>query len=783
MASFVAVTLNDNGGSGGAPASFYCCTSSSSRGYFRSKSTSYTNAVYNLDTLPTRKYFAFEGYWTTKTGGDRIISKIGYVSQAQPYPAPTAALTLYARWTRISWPCTFDTQSGTGGTATLYGAVDGGWFTDWKCTTEASGITPTTRAGYIFVGYFASTNGAGTQYVNADGSFVGAFTALTLAAAKTVYAAWEKRVTVSVDADGGTVERGTVYFVPAYGKFYADTLCTEEVTGVGSVLKQSAIFLGLFDGDARATDENGEFVETFGPSDDVTLDARWRTVVDISLEKGDGDGGDGVLQYDSSDGEFHRPGEQEPIGAVDKPHVECFRFNGYFSAASGGTQYIASDGEILPALRSMEITSAFTIYAQYQRVSRRANIDVAGGDTSSLTFYSDGEAFFSDDECYNQITSVVPPTRTGHDFAGYFTESTGGVKCVDTDGSIVMGAFSEDIDLHAQWSVRSYTVTFHYNGGSGSVHDKTVTWGVSIGNLPTPTPPTPDAVFDGWVLGYETITSDTIWATDGDAVLNAKWRTGFGDVEDYFNFDGDMLMLVESSDGAACNAISTCGTAGSGANTRSGHLSIQNSNSSVGAFSQGGILLNPTCKYRIRKRGTVEITLGKAFGKAAVVGSGTASNPIRVTKSGYMLVEAEYDTAADGEPILVLRGAANEGYVCNTSVRKTPELTDAINTWHVSLPVSPDHVAQDPFNAVAGGGELVECKTIVTCTPVVPVENGMPCASDAVRGKITVSARTCAYFLEAGPQTANQFYATNGTPGECMDTDFMSYSMIAERSL
>lgn len=278
----------------------------------------------------------------------------------------------------------------------------------------------------------------------------------------------------------------------------------------------------------------------------------------------------------------------------------------------------------------------------------------------------------------------------------------------------------------------------------------TVTFGSVIGELPVPTT-SRHGVFTRWTLNGSIITSSTIWNIIGNGAAIAEYNMYFGRLTDLFNLEtaNGPLMLVASNDGAQRTVVETSHT---------GALAIQTNDSSIGAFERSGILRNPVCTYRIKKSGNVSIQLGKAWR-----GSGS-------TVSGYMLVQAEYATASDGEPILVVRGVANEG-------------ADAINKWTVTLAVNPDHIAQDPLSAVSGGGELTECKTLITCDPVVPMENGMPCASDIVHGKVVVTATTNSYFGESAPTARSPFIETNGVPAGESDVDFTTYAFQAERSL
>jgi len=173
-----------------------------------------------------------------------------------------------------------------------------------------------------------------------------------------------------------------------------------------------------------------------------------------------------------------------------------------------------------------------------------------------------------------------------------------------------------------------------------------------------------------------------------------------------------------------------------------------------GAYHQGEKIVHPVCTFRIKAAGSVTFTLGKAWNNA---------------NGKYMLTDVEYRTGSDMEPVLVLKGCANEG-------------ADAINQYAVTFNVSPDHVAQDPYSAVVFSGDLTECNTTATCDPVVPYENNQPCASDVVHGKIRVTATAAAYDGEAEPYASGTFLTANVPKAE-RDVDFTTYAFMAERSL
>ena len=581
----------------------------------------------------------------------------------------------------------------------------------------------------------------------------------------TLYAEWVYRYMVSLDHQGGVSQAATIYYGRELGGFFSDAALDAPASSVAVPHKTDALFLGYFtaaDGGELVIDEDGNIDANFKPTSGVTVYAHWKTVTDVVLNSGTGTGGTDYISYDSELGGFTADGGKDAVSSVPIPSIPQFRFLGYFTAPTGGTKCIDADGTITQYLVDLSTAAPSEIFAQYERVSYRLSIVGTNGEPDGSIFCNGTEAtFYSDGFLENEIDSVVISDRPGYSFRGYYV---GSELVIDHEGLIVCEAFSQDIIAVPSYEANVYTLSFAYAGGSGSVESKEVTFGEPIGTLPAVSHP--GWTFDGWLLNGTKIDAASVYNVPGDATATAEWRTGWGDLTDYWGLeipDGP-LLLISSTSGAARSAIETVHTG------------------TLDTVNVSGIILNPTCTYRIRKPGTVHIMLGKAYGSAVITGLGTAANPYRAMKSGYMLVQAEYRTATDGEPILIVRGAANEGYVWSSG-RMVSRLTDAINRWTVNFAVSPDHIAQDPMSAVNGGGEMLECRTLITCDPIVPIEGGMPCASDVVNGKIVVTATTAAYHGENEPTASGLFVETNGVPGNESDVDFTSYAITAERSL
>lgn len=118
-----------------------------------------------------------------------------------------SSVYIYATWTRSAktYTLTFNRQSGSGGSATATATYN----------TTVPNISVPTRAGYTFGGYYTSTNGSGTQYYNASGTGLRAWTTDSGA---TLYAKWTaipttlttSTSTVSVSPGDSTYKSGWI---------------------------------------------------------------------------------------------------------------------------------------------------------------------------------------------------------------------------------------------------------------------------------------------------------------------------------------------------------------------------------------------------------------------------------------------------------------------------------------------------------------------------------------------------------------------------------------------
>ena len=132
-----------------------------------------SNPVINLE--PTEGY-TLEGATTTCEG-----AVIDATNKTLTIQNVTKSQTCMITFNPIIYTVTLDNQgASSAGTTLVYykyntvkkmNGTNYYYFSDKSLTSALSSITKPSKTGYTFGGYFTNTNGAGTQYINANGTF------------------------------------------------------------------------------------------------------------------------------------------------------------------------------------------------------------------------------------------------------------------------------------------------------------------------------------------------------------------------------------------------------------------------------------------------------------------------------------------------------------------------------------------------------------------------------------------------------------------------------------
>lgn len=180
--------------------------------------------------------YTFDGWYTDANDGSQLEDDASYTYY------PTAATTIYARWTANTYTIILDQQTGAAGYGTS-GSVTSKTATYNQALPSIGGTMPVAATGYKFQGYYTGTNGSGIKYYNADGTSAHTW---DIAEDTRLYAYFEKAEITALTFDPVTTGTGTSVTVtptisptPAgtvyvcWGLYY-DEECTEEVLNSGS---------------------------------------------------------------------------------------------------------------------------------------------------------------------------------------------------------------------------------------------------------------------------------------------------------------------------------------------------------------------------------------------------------------------------------------------------------------------------------------------------------------------------------------------------------------------
>ena len=263
-----------------------------------------------VGTLPaaTRDGYAFDGWYTSATGGERITEST----------VPTEDTTYYAHWTANTYIVIFDPQGGSISDATEY----------WMSVTmgQPYGTLPTpTRSGYSFNGWYTDATG---------GARVDQNTIVSTANDHTLYAHWTSvsvQYTLYFSANGGEVSEASrlVYSGTAYGTLPTPAWAYHT-------------FVGWFTepyGGAQVS-----AATTMG-DDNATIYAHWTD--DTTTVAFNGNGGEPSTQtmtYPSG----------SKYGSLPSATRSGYILTGWFTAATGGTR-----------VEPRDVVSAQPLYAQW----------------------------------------------------------------------------------------------------------------------------------------------------------------------------------------------------------------------------------------------------------------------------------------------------------------------------------------------------------------------------------------------------------------------------------
>lgn len=164
--------------------------------------------------------------------------------------------------------------------------------------------------------------------------------------------------------------------------------------------------------------------------------------------------------------------------------------------------------------KKITVKKDYTVYAQWTPKTYTVSYHTNGGNAFTP---------ISKTVTYASTYGTLPtPTRTGYNFAGWYTAPSGGTQI--SAGTKVTIASNHMI--YAHWTPKSFTVSYNPNGGNAfSPASKTVTYASTYGALPTPS--RTGYTFAGWYTapsGGMQISAATMVTILTNQTLYAHWN-------------------------------------------------------------------------------------------------------------------------------------------------------------------------------------------------------------------------------------------------------------------
>lgn len=169
-------------------------------------------------------------------------------------------------------------------------------------------------------------------------------------------------------------------------------------------------------------------------------------------------------------------------------------------------------------------TSAYADRASYTMGAASVTLYATWAANQTITFQANGGAREMEAQTLATGASANLKTnlfiRTGYSFAGWATTSAGSVAYTD-GASYTMGATG--VNLYAIWAASQNTITFHANGGAGTMTPQMMATGTSA-NLMTNTFTRQGYSFAGWAGGGRSYSDGEMFSMGtSDTSLYAQW--------------------------------------------------------------------------------------------------------------------------------------------------------------------------------------------------------------------------------------------------------------------
>ena len=426
-----------------------------------------------------RTGYTFLG-WTSAADGSSTL-----LTSGSTFSTPAANMTFYAKWSANTYTVTYNKNGASGSPAT---ATDS--YTTGGTAVTLTAVGTMVKTGFDFAGWSATPTGS---------VITGTY---TTAVDTTLYAIWTIK-SISISFAKGSAINESFFNFPTNRSADYGTLITlsDTVDSSIDIAGVSHAFMGWNDGSSvyqsGATYLLGETAPTFT--------AVW---VKIYAVRYGFNGGTAAAGSSAIDGECLQLGSTCTNGQVITSNAAPSK-TGYDFAG-----WVDQNNQSVPTAGTFTVSATrYLIYATWTPINYAITYNAGGGSSTPASFTKQISQSFSTADAI---------TRVGYTFNGW------------SDGTSVYGAgatyyvASSPVTLTAQWVANVYTVSYDWNGGSGS---STADASYTVGTTAITLPLVGDHVKDGYnFAGWSTSpTGDLIsggFTPTADTTLYAIWGTG-----------------------------------------------------------------------------------------------------------------------------------------------------------------------------------------------------------------------------------------------------------------
>lgn len=374
----------------------------------------------------------------------------------------TNDIKLYAQWNIKTYKLTINPNGGS------YNTSEEIQYFDLNYNQEMNILKPV-RIGYTFVGWTLDGNGSMTSLTDES-----IFTMKTNDSV--LKAVWSVNTyLITLDPNGGNVNTNILEI--DYGKKYG----TLEIP-----TRNGFVFDGWYDNDELINEDSIV-------SKNTTLKAKWSpkdTTLTIKYN-------DGVKQDKIINSKYGKSIN------IELPDRNGYSFDGW-SLVSGNSDLSSSLVQDALVIIGSEDT---VIEAKWIPNKYNVTYETNGGKLDKLVI----------ETTFDTVYDLSIPTKGGYTFDGWYFENTYENKL---DENVIMNkAYNHTI--YAKWKANDYTITYDYDGGSGTSRSISVTFNQSIGKLPTATKE--GYSFLGWYYENTLITDEFIFSYDKNITVKARW--------------------------------------------------------------------------------------------------------------------------------------------------------------------------------------------------------------------------------------------------------------------